>query len=336
MYNYFQMLQQGLSNQPEQLRPINPNQLRTSIEKGVSPKLELLFSHGGTADIFKATFPTGEVAACKESKNASFNQMLNNEAAVMQKISENGLENIAPKFYGMKNEGGRTRVYMELLDGYTDLTKLTGSENDLTQLETIKVWNTVTSYLKSAQAKGISHLDFGTSNIMVKRESGELKVKIIDWGMATATADDKDQLKGSRQYVELLNQSLASSALTLEDKESLRKLQKKDYIIPSQCWGDISRILETAEKRYIDTEFDSSLRLSSEEEEAVKALTLGSDKPMALLSKDFLKTIFVEKIKGKNKSNFVQLGESYRDVSPLAMLNTNERLETIGELAKAL
>src|SRR5262245_48510100 len=94
--------------------------------------------------------------------------------------------NIARVFDGGATEGGRPYFVMELVRGLS-ITKYC-DEHRLTTSERLELFMQVCQAVQHAHQKGVIHRDLKPSNILVMELDGKAVPKVIDFGIARATA----------------------------------------------------------------------------------------------------------------------------------------------------
>ncbi len=105
---------------------------------------------------------------------------------------------------------GRPYFAMELVRDGRSLTRYC-SENDLPAEETLALFAVVCDAVRHAHRKGVIHRDLKPGNLLVTTENGSPEPKVIDFGIAKATGDDKltdhtlvtrdDRLMGTPAYM---------------------------------------------------------------------------------------------------------------------------------------
>ncbi len=94
--------------------------------------------------------------------------------------------NIARVFDAGETERGRPFFVMELVEG-VPITRLC-DESRLTVVQRVELFIKVCQAIQHAHQKGIIHRDIKPSNVLVARQDGQAVPKIIDFGIAKATA----------------------------------------------------------------------------------------------------------------------------------------------------
>src|SRR5256712_9690030 len=111
--------------------------------------------------------------------------------------------NIAKVFDAGATETGRPYFVMELVEGI----KITEycDRNDLTRRERLDLFLQICRAIQHAHQKGIIHRDIKPSNILVTLHDGRPMPKVIDFGIAKATTDqrltDKTLFTAFEQFV---------------------------------------------------------------------------------------------------------------------------------------
>jgi eukaryotic-like serine/threonine-protein kinase len=153
--------------------------------------LDRQLGQGGMGEIWAAThFLTRRSVAIKFLKrgrqhNLELRQRLIREAEVAGVIRHPNVVEVLDLF---DLEDGTPVMVMELLEGETLGTKLEREER-LSVEETASLLLPVISAVRAAHTKGVVHRDLKPDNIFLARKDGELRVKILDFGIAKLTAE---------------------------------------------------------------------------------------------------------------------------------------------------
>ena len=144
---------------------------------------------GGMADVYIGMHPVlGRKAAIKLLRreflsDSSLRQRFLQEARITDRLRHPNIVDILDVGQTLD---GRLYLVMELLEGRTLAQQL--EQGALPPLEAIAILEQLCAGLRAAHAAGITHRDLKPENIFLAQVDGALCVKILDWGVARATA----------------------------------------------------------------------------------------------------------------------------------------------------
>jgi eukaryotic-like serine/threonine-protein kinase len=130
--------------------------------------------------------------------------------------------------YGMEKAGGQHFLAMEFIDGATLQEVIGAADGGLDVSRVIGLALQIAEGLEAAHEKGIVHRDLKPANIKI---SGDDRVKVLDFGLATVASDPEAQSAG-------LHSSLANSpTLTAIGTRAGVILGTASYMSPEQARG---------------------------------------------------------------------------------------------------
>ena len=145
---------------------------------------------GGMGKIFKAKHPTlNRTIIIKQlsfTKNKSLTQRFKREAKIMIDFRD---ENIV-QVYDHFREGSSYYIAMEYVDGIS-LEKLINSKTQICPTVALLILKEICKGLKHAHDKGVIHRDIKPDNVLISKTG---KVKLVDFGIATAREDNEEDL----------------------------------------------------------------------------------------------------------------------------------------------
>jgi tetratricopeptide (TPR) repeat protein len=148
---------------------------------------------GGTGNVYRATqLPTRRAVALKLlrpelGKKAVFRRRFAREARAAASLTH---PNVCAVFDFGAAEGDALYLAMELVEG-ASLREVI--EEGLHTVPALELVEQVLSGLAHAHARGLVHRDLKPANILVARQGDELIPKIVDFGIASTSADDEDE-----------------------------------------------------------------------------------------------------------------------------------------------
>jgi eukaryotic-like serine/threonine-protein kinase len=123
-----------------------------------------------------------------------------NEARIVNRIAHPGLVDI----FQIGWHGGRVYLVMELLGGRGLAARM--KESALSTSEAVALIGAICRPLGWAHAHGVVHRDLKPDNVFVVEETGDTRVKLLDWGLAAAMCEGRfvapePNLVGTPRYI---------------------------------------------------------------------------------------------------------------------------------------
>ena len=163
-----------------------------------SYRIEGLLGAGGSSSVYRATHAVLDRPAALKVMHAHLadsvdaRERMLREARILESLHH---PMIAEVYDVGVLADGRAWVAMELVDGET-LTELLARRGALPIAEAARILIGIARPLATAHALGVIHRDIKPDNVLVAAAAGEVRVKLVDWGIARApervrlTADD--------------------------------------------------------------------------------------------------------------------------------------------------
>jgi eukaryotic-like serine/threonine-protein kinase len=247
-------------------------------------KLLQQIGEGGMGTVYMAeqTQPVLRKVALKLIKaGMDSRQVITRFEAERQALSMMDHVNIARVFDGGTTENGRPYFVMELVHG-VPITKYC-DDNRLTPRERLELFVPVCQAIQHAHQKGIIHRDIKPSNVMITLYDGKPVPKVIDFGVAKATAQKLTERTLFTQYgamvgtLEYMSPEQAEmSALGVDTRSDIYSLGVLLYEL-------LTGSTPLNHKRLKDAAYGEVLRLIREEEAPKPSMRL-SDSGEALAS----------------------------------------------------
>ena len=211
-------------------------------------QVEALIGTGGMGEVYRAWDPTLERSVALkalvpgELREPGAAERFRREALALAQLSHPNVCQV----HELVDEAGVSYIAMELVEGQT----LDQVADSLSMLQKLRVLRFAALGLAAAHSKGIVHRDLKPRNIMVAedRESHELRVKVLDFGLARLM-DPLGQVErpqpsfsgtspAARQLLEAAERKrVADREVTAEHRLAADSREESD----TQAWGRITR-----------------------------------------------------------------------------------------------
>jgi len=194
---------------PPPPKPSIPEPYAAGAVIGTKYRLERLLGQGGMGSVWEAKNVALEVAVAiklirTEIERSDMNERLLQEARAVARLGHPAIVRV---FDVGQTERGEPFIVMELLEGQS-LSELLRNEHRLSSIEAVRMLLPIADALSAAHAKGIIHRDIKPDNVFLAREAGELRPKLVDFGIAKLEHRDvaskltqKGDLVGSPDYM---------------------------------------------------------------------------------------------------------------------------------------
>lgn len=194
---------EGVSDLGDELRcPVDGDEL-FQLPEGLSPGVVIdgrytivkPLGKGGMGVVFAAKHQaTGEDLAVKLISAVGEDEMavrrFFREAKASQRIVHPGVIEVYD--FGQTSDG-RPFMVMEILEG-EPLDELLARQGVLAPRRALNIAAQIASALAASHAHQILHRDLKPANVMIRREDGVERVKVLDFGLAKAVEDDTGEL----------------------------------------------------------------------------------------------------------------------------------------------
>ena len=150
-------------------------------------RLGRILGEGGMGVVYAAeqTFPVRRMVALKlVRRGMDSKQVISRFEAERQALAVMDHPNIARVLDAGSTRDGRPYFVMELVDGESLLSFC--DRNELTIRERLELFLPLCDAVQHAHQKGVIHRDLKPSNVMVSRQDGQVRLKVIDFGIAKA------------------------------------------------------------------------------------------------------------------------------------------------------
>ena len=211
-------------------------------------QVEALIGTGGMGEVYRAWDPTLERSVALKALRPGDRlepgaaERFRREALALAQLSHPNVCQV----HELVDEPGGSYIAMELVEGQT----LDQAAESLSLLQKLQVLRFATLGLAAAHSKGIVHRDLKPRNVMVTedRESHELRVKVLDFGLARLM-DPLGQVErpqpsfsgtspAARQLLEAAERKrVADREVTAEHRLAADSREESD----TQAWGRITR-----------------------------------------------------------------------------------------------
>ncbi|GEM_PF-1574969 len=172
---------------------VDPGNPWLGLEVGGKYRITGILGKGGMGTVYRAVHDTTHASVALKilhprlSRHEAYKRALLLEARRASRVRG---DHVARVLDAGETEDGGVFVAMELVDG-SDLHSLVRRHGPLKRAELFEVLLQVVSGLEDAHRAGLVHRDLSSRNVMVERNRGAFRVRILDFGIARLDAEEE-------------------------------------------------------------------------------------------------------------------------------------------------